>query len=472
MKRFIILLFINIFFAGTLFCVKIPDGNITVAISTEAATQPLTKEEQEEEQITTDTEGENAAVEFGEKKPEVPWPSEKMLINAEKLFRKAVMAYSDGNKQKAGKLFTESLSQIQSAVMPAEAHYYLKDQYENLFLKIHDLTYQDESTLTAKAYKIPMDAENPVVKKYLDQYKQGTSKERIKRALERSGKYQDMIFPSLRKYNLPKELIYLPVVESLYDVNDLSRAGALGIWQFMPQTARGFGLKVNYWIDERKDTEKSTIAAARYLRDLYILFDDWHLALAAYNRGEFGLGRDMHFSQAVNIEQFKDRKAVPKETENYVPQFIAVTLIGDNPKQYGYNLKFDKPIEYDETIINNVIDLKIVAECAKTTVEEIRELNPSIMAWCTPPNYPEFKLKLPKGSKETFLASIATVKDLNPTRGFLKYKVKKGDWIEKIAKKFNTTVKAIKEDNKQLRGKKYLRIGQSLIIRPGKKYFN
>jgi membrane-bound lytic murein transglycosylase D len=261
------------------------------------------------------------------------------------------------------------------------------------------------------------------------------------------------------------------VVESLYNVNDLSRAGALGLWQFMPQSARGFGLKVNYWVDERKDPEKSTDAAMQYLRDLYLMFDDWHLALAAYNRGEFGLGRDMHFSQAVNIKQFKDRKAVPTETEKYVPQFMAVTLIADNAKQYGYNIKFERPLEFDEVAINNVIDLKIVAECAKTSVETIHELNPSIMAWCTPPNYPDFVLKLPKGTKDMFLVNVALVKDLNPSRGFVKYKVKKGDWIEKIANKHHTTVRTIKEDNKQLQGKKYLRIGQILIIRPGKKYF-
>lgn len=462
---------INILTAQCLFCSKIPDGNITLPVTEEKATQPMTKEEQEQQKIVTDTEIDNGFSIFAEKSPLITKLSEKALLSAEKLYRKAVMAYSQGDKEKSGQLFNEAIEKLREAMLSADVNYFIKDQYENIFLKIHKLINRDESSPTAKAYKIPIDSENPVTKQYLAAYSQGESKERIKRALERSGRYRDIIFPVLRKYNLPRELIYLPVVESLYDVNDVSKAGAVGLWQFMPQSARGFDLKVNYWVDERKDPEKSTEAAAKYLRDLYVLFDDWHLALSAYDRGEFGLGRDMHFSQSVNIEDFKNRKAVPHETEKYVPQFMAVTLIGDNAKQYGYDLKFDSPIDFDEITINKVIDLKIVAACAKTTVDTIRDLNPSIMAWCTPPNYPDFHLKLPRGSKELFLANIALVKDLNPSGGFIKYKVKKGDWLEKIAKKFHTQVRTMKEDNKQLHGKKFLKIGQILIIRPGRKYF-
>ena len=471
MKKLIVLLSVSILGPGVLFSGKIPDGNITVSIANEQATQPMTTEEQEQQKFTTDTEGDNGFAAFAEKKPQISDPSARLLASAEKLYGKAVLSYSEGDKEKAAELFSDAMEKLKEAELPADVNYYVKEQFENLFLKINTLINNDYSTATAKSYKIPIDSEDPVAKHYLEIFSQGDSKERIRRALERSGRYRDMIFADIKKYNLPRELIYLPVVESLYNLNDLSRAGALGLWQFMPQSARSFGLKVNYWVDERKDPEKSTEAAMRYIRDLYLLFDDWHLALAAYNRGEFGLGRDMHFSQAVNIKQFKDRKAVPSETEKYVPQFMAVTLIGDNAKQYGFDLRFEKPLEFDEVAINNVIDLKIVAECAKTTIDTIRELNPSIMAWCTPPNYPDFKLKLPKGSKDVFLANVALVKDLNPSRGFVKYKVKKGDWIEKIARKYYTTVRILKEDNKQLQGKKYLRIGQVLIIRPGKKFF-
>lgn len=279
-----------------------------------------------------------------------------------------------------------------------------------------------------------------------------------------------MVLAKLREYGLPEELVYLPIVESLYSNNDLSSAGALGIWQFMPKRARALNLKINYWIDERKDPEKATRAAAEYLRDLFLMFDDWHLALAAYNRGEYGLGRDLRFSQATNIVQMADRKAVPRETEKYVPQFIAATIIAENYRDYGFNPKFEQPEQYDEVITTNVVDLKIAAECVNASVETIRELNPAIMAWCTPQNYPDFKLKLPKGTRDMYLENIAKVKDLNPTRGFIKYKVAKNDSLSKIAYKFKTSVDSIREDNK-LKRSCVLRIGQVLIVRPGKKYF-
>ena len=195
------------------------------------------------------------------------------------------------------------------------------------------------------------------------------------------------------------------------------------------------------------------------------------MALAAYNRGEYGLGRDMKSSRSTNIKQMRERRAVPRETEKYVPKFMATTIIGDDLQKYGFSkIKYEAPLEYDEVVINDVIDLKIVAGSANTTEKKIRELNPSIRVWCTPLNYPDFNLRIPKGSKELFLQNIAKVKNLNPSRGFIKYKVRKGDCLGTIARKFKTTVKAIKRDNK-LYGKKYLKINQRLIIRPGKKYY-
>ena len=263
---------------------------------------------------------------------------------------------------------------------------------------------------------------------------------------------------------------YLPVVESLYRVEDLSRAGALGLWQIMPQRARALDLKLNYWIDERKDPEKSTRAAARYLKELFLMLDDWHLVLAGYNRGEFGLVRDLKFSNATTICEMAERSAVPKETQLYVPQFIAVSMIGEDPQKYGYDLVYDPPLVYDTVKIPTVIDLKIVAQCAGTSLSTIRELNPSLIAWCTPHNAPDFELHIPSGTAGAFTANIALVKDLNPSPGYIKYKVLGNDWLEKIAKKFSTTVTAIKEDNARVKKQKYLRVGQVLIIRPGRKY--
>ena len=169
----------------------------------------------------------------------------------------------------------------------------------------------------------------------------------------------------------------------------------------------------------------------------------------------------------------KERNALPKETQNYVPQFIASVKIAKNPEEYGFkNLVYDEPLKFDTVVIDKVIDLKRVAKCANTTVEEIKELNPSILAWCTPHGYKDFELHLPVGTKDIFLENIAKEKDLNPSPGFIKYKVKKGDYLDKIAREFKTTPAAIKEDNPKLKKQKYLQPKQVIIIRPGRKYYS
>jgi membrane-bound lytic murein transglycosylase D len=352
-----------------------------------------------------------------------------------------------------------------------QLYYLLKGQFTLLFAdleKTMESVRRSGNPGTGK-YAIPMDTDNEVVQRYLKRYTEGDARPVIKKALERSGRYRAMIVRILREYNLPEELVYLPVVESLYNINDVSRAGAVGLWQLMPERARYLGLKVNYWIDERKDPEKSTRAAARYLKELYIMFDDWHLALAAYNRGEFGLVRDLQFSKATNIEQMKNRGAVPKETGLFVPQFIACTLIGDNYREYGFDLRFEEPVPYDRAVIDKIIDLKVIAECVHSTIGEIRELNPALRAWCTPHNYPGFELLVPAGTKAMFERNIAQVKELNPSMGFIKYKVARGDCLSTIARKFHTTSAAIREDNR-IRDPRNLRVNQTLVIRPGRKY--
>ncbi|OGS35907.1 MAG: hypothetical protein A2293_17110 [Elusimicrobia bacterium RIFOXYB2_FULL_49_7] len=390
----------------------------------------------------------------------------------EKLYRKAVLTYEQGDKETAARLYKEVLLSLQGELFNVDAFYRMRAGFEDIFYSLRTLPQAPAaaSGVGASHYRIPIDAENDLVKKYLKIYTTGGSKANVKKALERSGRYREMILRILKEYDLPEELVYLPVVESLYSNNDLSWAGALGLWQLMPARARHQGLKMNYWIDERKDPEKATRAAARYLKDLYLMFDNWHLALAAYNRGEYGLARDLQFSKATNITQMSERNAVPRETENFVPQFITSTLIGDNPEKYGFDIQYEQPLRYDEVTVNAVIDLAVIAKCAGADLATIRELNPALKAWCTPHSYPDFTLKIPAGTKAAFQTNLAQVKELNPTQGYIKYRVVKGDCLSKIAKKFNTTVGSIKEDNR-LAKQKFLRVGQTLMIRPGRKYF-
>jgi membrane-bound lytic murein transglycosylase D len=369
--------------------------------------------------------------------------------------------------------FLEKINSIK--LKPEEIEFLLTD-CENMLRKIKNINNIDTNRNHMnrdKTFEISMAYDQEVLDKWMKIYTTGKPKQNIKTALERSGKYRDMILEILKEYNLPEELLYLPIVESLFNNNTVSTAKAVGLWQIMAHRGQALGLHINYWIDERKDPVKATRAAAKYLKELFILLNDWHLALSAYNRGEYGLIRDMKFSNSSSLTEMKQRNATPKETQNYIPQFIVSVKIASDPEKYGFtDLHYQEPLKYDVVIINKVIDLKIVAKCANTTVEIIRELNPAILAWCTPHGYKNFELHLPSGTKDVFLENIAKEKDLNPSPGFIKYKVKKGEYLEKIAKNFKTTVKAIKEDNPKLKKQKYIQPNQIIVIRPGRKYYN
>lgn len=415
----------------------------------------------------------------------------QVIKGTENLYNQAVIAYEEGKIDLAENLYKRALKKLAKANLDAVLNYQLKEEYDNLFGKLDVLL--DEMEKNSKSildvskeelkgtenleaekikenYTIPIDIENSLAKKYIRLYTKGKRRKAIAEALERSGRYREMIFGVLEEYDLPRELIYLPVVESLYKVSAYSRARAVGLWQLMETPARNLGLVINYWIDERRDPEKSTRAALKFLKDLHAWFNDWHLALAAYNRGQSGIGRDLKFSKAVNFNQLVERKALPKETENFVPKFMACVNIGENYQDYGFPLNFEEPLNYDEVVLDKVIDLEVIAKCVGTTEAKIKKLNPALRAWCTPKNYPNFKLKLPPGTEEKFFINIAKVKDLTPGRGFIRYKVKRGDILGRIARKYYTTVYAIKRGNK-IRNINKIRIGQLLIIRPGRKYF-
>lgn len=397
------------------------------------------------------------------------------IIKADEYLNKALSACGQSNYSDVTVNFHKFLEKLNSLNLKPEEVEVLLIDCENILRKIKNINGLDTNKNHInrdKAFEISMDYDEEILDNWMQIYTTGKSAQAVRLALERSGKYKDLIVSILKEYNLPEELQYLPIVESLFNNNVVSRAKAVGLWQIMAHRGQALGLQINYWVDERKDPIKATRAAAKYLKELFILLNDWHLALSAYNRGEYGLIRDMKFSNASSMLEMKERNATPKETQNYIPQFIVSVKIATNPEQYGFNdLCYQKPLEFDTVIINTVIDLKIVAKCANTTVDVIKELNPSILAWCTPHGYKNFELHLPVGTKDMFLENISKEKDLNPSPGFIRYKVKKGDYLEKIAKKFKTTTKAIKEDNPKLKKSKYLQPNQVIVIRPGRKYY-
>ncbi len=267
-------------------------------------------------------------------------------------------------------------------------------------------------------------------------------KEKFSLWLSRSTKYMEIMRDILIQKGLPEDLVYLPLIESGFSVNAQSRAKAVGPWQFIESTAKRYGLRVNWWVDERKDPIKSTEAAARYLSDLYKMFGDWSLALAAYNAGEGRIYRAINKNGENDYWNLLKTKHLPNETKNYVPKFIAAITIAKKPEIFGFeNLQEQTPLNYEEVVIPSPVDLDLIAKCAETTIENIRELNPELKRWATPINVKEYKIRIPADKKEIFLENFNKIP---PEKRFSYniYTIKKGDNINKIARttKFSKTV--------------------------------
>src|SRR6202167_2755486 len=201
-------------------------------------------------------------------------------------------------------------------------------------------------------------------------YFSGRGRGGFERAFARSGRYHDMIVATLKQEGVPQDLIYLAQAESGFHPIAVSRAGARGIWQFMASRGRGYGLYHNQWVDDRQDPEKSTRAAAHHLKDLYNQFGDWYLAMAAYNSGPGSVQAAVKRTGYADFWQLYKRNVLPKETRNYVPIIMAMTIMTKNPSQYGLDtINKDRPAESDTVTINYPVDLRLVAECVHSTPE-------------------------------------------------------------------------------------------------------
>jgi membrane-bound lytic murein transglycosylase D len=262
-----------------------------------------------------------------------------------------------------------------------------------------------------------------------------TIKDKFSLWLSRSGKYLSMMKEILRKKNVPEDIVFLSLIESGFNPYAYSMARAAGPWQFIASTAKRYGLEINWWKDERRDPIKSTEAAADYLKDLYDMFGSWNLAMAAYNAGEGKILRALQKSKADTFWELLDTKHIKTETKEYVPKFIAASLIASNPGDFGFeDIEYNQPMSYDEVELDSPIDLSVAAECADTDIEVIRKLNPELRRWCTPPDAPLYILRIPQGTRETFLEKLAAVPEEERIT-MDQYTVRKGDNFRKISKR-------------------------------------
>jgi len=268
----------------------------------------------------------------------------------------------------------------------------------------------------------------------------------FERALARSGRYRSMMLPILKEEGVPQDLIYLAQAESGFHPLAVSRVGARGIWQFMASRARGYGLSHNMYVDDRQDPEKSTRAAARHLKDLYDQFGDWYLAMAAYNSGPGTVQAAVKRTGYADFWELYNRNVLPKETKNYVPIILAVTIMAKNPSQYGLDdVVMDKPADYDTVTINYPVDLRLVADCIGSTPSELEDLNPSLLRMSTP-RTGSFQLHIPAGTKDQYETAIASIPP--DMRLWWRYHtVQSGDTAASLAREYHTTTKQIEEAN-------------------------
>jgi membrane-bound lytic murein transglycosylase D len=292
---------------------------------------------------------------------------------------------------------------------------------------------------------------------------QGTQRQWMERALRRSGRYSQRMQQILREEGLPENLVYLALIESGFNPHAYSSARAMGIWQFIPATGRRYGLVINWWIDERRDLEKSTRAAAHYLKNLYELFDDWYLAAAAYNAGEGKLQRAIRKYDSTCFWDLSRYRYLRRETKNYVPRFLAALTIAENPEQYGFaGIQLDAPLLYETTTVPDATDLAVIAKGCGKSLSLLNKLNPQLRRGCTPPDYPDYEVKIPLGTKESFLAYYHQL-DPKKRLTFRRHRIKRNETLSHIALQYDISVNSIVAMNR-LKSRHSIREGKSLII--------
>ncbi len=318
---------------------------------------------------------------------------------------------------------------------------------------------KDRAEQAAKntSHDLPLTVNDEVLS-FLNFFQTPRGKAIVETGLRRSGRYRDMISRVLREEGVPQDLIYLAQAESAFQPLALSRAGARGIWQFVPWRGNEYGLKRSWWVDERQDPEKATRAAAQHLRDLYGLFGDWYLAMAAYNCGPGNVQKGVERTGYADFWELYRRNVLPRETKNYVPIILALTLIAKDAAHYGVQTDLDQPVPSDVVKPGRAIDLRLVAETIDVDAETLRSLNPSLLRMATPDD-PFFELHLPKGTAQRFSAEIA---DIPPEKwvSWRRHRVEAGETLTSLAKKYHVTAPAIAAANS---------LGRTDVLSPGDK---
>ena len=286
-----------------------------------------------------------------------------------------------------------------------------------------------------------LNVQHEKVDRWLD-YFTGRGKPNYQRWLDRRARYGWVLESILEEEELPTELVALAMIESGLQPRSRSRASAVGWWQFMAATARTRGLQVNEWIDERRDIEKATRAASRHLKMMYGMFGNWPLALAAYNAGEYRIQR------AIGLQGDPDywELRLPRETREYVPKFIAAARIAADPEAYGFALAPQDTLRFDVVELDDTFSLDQIARAGGYDTDTLQELNPQLIAACTPPNLDRYRLRVPAGRGEATLAAVQRIPE-DERITWRKHRVRSGETLGALARRYRTSVRAIMDLN-------------------------
>lgn len=429
----------------------------------------------------------------------VPVPAEDpiaaLAARSENDYRAGLALYTRGDLDAARAQFNQALDRLLTSNYALPAYPALETEYRSLIHRTHALemsalqagdgfTEQSqpapiqslagltfpvtaatraavERSIRNRQGDLPLQLTTPVIR-YIHYFSTPVGREYLQHIYQRGGRYRAMIERTLRQVGVPQDLIYLAQAESGFNPYSVSDTGARGIWQFMPGRARDYGLKRTWWVDQRQDPAKSTLAAARFLRHLHQEFGDWYLAMAAYDAGPATIQRAVAETGSADFWVLYRRGVLPRETRNYVPIILAMVLVAKNPAQYGLQkLASDPPLVDDEVTLHAPVDLRLAAECAGTTLRVMRDLNPSLLRLTTP-NQPDFLLHLPDHSLARFQRALDRIP---PRKRVLwrYHRVRPGETVYAIARRYHTPVRAIEAVN-NLGPHSVLAAGQELVI--------
>lgn len=319
----------------------------------------------------------------------------------------------------------------------------LESMLEMTFPMDPKLTPRVKEEIQATTSQLPLEGNNTVLS-YINYFSTERGRKVLVYGLRRAGRYRPLIKRIFDEEGVPQELICLAQAESAFMPRALSYKQATGIWQFMRDTGQGYGLQSNGIIDERLDPEKSTRAAARMLRDLYVKFGDWYLAMAAYNCGPGCVEGAVARTGFADFWELSSRNVLPRETMNYVPLILAMTIMTKNPRDYSLdNLETDRPLEYDTLEMTSATAVELIADAADRPVSELKELNPALLKPLAPAGY---QLHVPKGTANSVTAAIENVPEIHRT-SWRMHRVQQGETLTTIAKQFNTPAESIATAN-------------------------